>query len=354
MPGAAGSGHLGTSTIAVAAIMLKRAARAARRLRAVCSFMLLLAAVGAIAQVESSKTDYPTRAVRWIVPYPPGASNDVVARVLAQNLAKIWGHPVVIDNRSGAGGLIGAETVAKAAPDGYTILMTNPGSNAINFALRAKTPYSNDDFAHVILLGWSPIMLLTNATFPAMNVTEMTALAKLRPGHLTAGSSGTGGSSHLALELFKLRTGVDIQHVPYRGAAPAIADLMGGQISMSFVTPASAQPLIQSGKIKALAVAGSHRLSIYPDVPTMTEQGVTGFDVMIWFGVSVPAGTPRSIVLKLNRDLQQALQSPDVRERFAALGIEPAGGSPERFAAVINEDTERWRKVVKAANVHTD
>jgi len=334
--------------------MLKRTARVGGRWRALLSSLLLLTAVGAIAQVESPKTEYPTRAVRWIVPYPPGASNDVVARALAQDLTRIWGQPVVIDNRSGAGGLIGAETVAKAAPDGYTILMTNPGSNAINFALRARTPYSAEDFSHVILLGWSPIMLLTNATFPATNVKETIAMAKLRPGHLTAGSSGTGGSSHLALELFKLRAGVDIQHVPYRGAAPAIADLIGGQISMSFVTPASAQPLIQSGKIKALAVAGNHRLAIYPDVPTMAEQGVTGFDVMIWFGVSVPAGTPRSIALKLNRDLQQALQSPEVRERFAALGIEPEGGSPERFAAVINEDIERWRKVVKAANVHTD
>ncbi len=316
--------------------------------------MLLLAAVGAIAQVARPKAKYPTRVVRWVVPYPPGASNDVVARVLAQKLTQMWGQPVVIDNRSGAGGLIGADTVAKATPDGYTMLMTNPGSNAINFALRAKTPYLNEDFAHVILLGWSPIMLMTSATFPAANVKEIISMAKVKPGQLSGGSSGTGGSSHLTLELFKLLAGVDIQHVPYKGAAPAIADLIGGQVSMIFATPVSAQPLIQSGKLKAIAVAGSKRLSIYPDVPTMAEQGVTGFDVMIWFGVSVPAGTPRSVVLKLNRDLQQALQAPDVKERFAALGLEPEGGSPERFTALIKEDTERWRKVVKAANVHTD
>lgn len=319
-----------------------------------CTLLLSFGAPGAMAQGETPKTDYPTRPVRWIVPYPAGASNDVVARVLAQELAKTWGQPVVIDNRSGAGGLIGAGMVAKAAPDGYTLLMTNPGSNAINFAVRAKTPYSNEDFAHVILLGWAPIVLLTNATFPASNVQELVALAKQKPGRLSGGSSGTGGSSHLALELFKLRTGVDIQHVPYRGAAPAIADLIGGQVSMSFVTPASAQPLIQSGKLKAMGAAGDHRLAIYPDVPTMAEQGVSGFDVMIWFGVSVPAGTPRAIVAKLNRDLQQALQSPEVKERFVALGIRPEGGSPERFTAVINEDIERWRTVVKAANVHTD
>lgn len=327
---------------------------ARRGLRALCTLMLLLAAGGAIAQVAIPKAEYPTRTVRWVVPYPPGASNDLVARVLAQKLTQMWSQPVVIENRSGAGGQIGADTVAKAAPDGYTMLMTNPGSNAINFALRAKTPYLNDDFAHVILLGKSPIMLMTNATFPAANVNEIIAMAKVRPGHFSGGSSGTGGSSHLALELFKLRAGVDILHVPYKGAAPVITDLIGGQISMTFVTSASAQPLIKSGKLKAIAVAGNNRLSIYPDVPTMAEQGVTGFDVMIWFGVSVPAGTPQSIVLKLNRDLQQALQSPDVKERFAALGLNPEGGSPEHFTALIAEDTERWRKVVKAANVDTD
>jgi tripartite-type tricarboxylate transporter receptor subunit TctC len=308
----------------------------------------------AFAQAQKPAEQYPSRVVRWVVPYPPGASNDVVARVLGQKLTQIWGQQVVIDNRSGAGGLIGADIVAKATPDGYTMLMTNPGSNAINFALRAKTPYRNEDFAHVILLGWSPIMLVTSASFPAKSIKDVVAMAKAKPGQLSGGSSGTGGSSHLALELFKMLTGADILHVAYKGAAPAIADILGGQVSMIFTTPVTAQPLIQSGKLKTIAVAGNKRLSIYPDVPTTVEQGLPGFDVQIWFGVSVPVATPRPIVTKLNRDMQQTLQAPEVKERFAALGLEPEGGGPERFSKLIAEDTERWRKVVKAGNIRTE
>ena len=325
-----------------------------RRLAYAFASSLLLAAGSAVAQSARPAADYPARVVRWVVPYPPGASNDVVARVLAQKLTQAWGQQVVIDNRSGAGGLIGADIVAKATPDGYTMLLTNPGSNAINFALRAKAPYTPADFAEVILLGWSPIMLVTGATFPANGVKDVIAMAKAKPGQLSGGSSGTGGSSHLALELFKMLAGVDILHVAYKGAAPAITDVIGGQVSIIFTTPVTAQPLIQAGKLKTIAVAGSKRLLIYPDVATTAEQGLAGYDVMIWFGASVPAKTPRAVVLKLNRELQQTLQAPDVKERFAALGLEPEGGGPERFTALIREDIERWRKVVKAANLRTD
>ncbi|MBC7779864.1 MAG: tripartite tricarboxylate transporter substrate binding protein [Proteobacteria bacterium] len=320
---------------------------------AVLCFMLLTSG-SLLAQPARTATDYPTRVVRWVVPFTPGASNDVVARLLAQKLTETWGQQVVIDNRAGAGGLVGADIVAKSTPDGYTLLLANPSSNAINFAVRAKTPYKAEDLAPVLLLGWSPIMLVTNATFPVAGVKDVIALAKAKPGQLSGGSSGTGGSSHLALELFKLLAGVDILHVPYKGAAPAIADMIGGQVSLIFVTPVTAQPLIQGGKLRALGVAGNARLAIYPEVRTLAEQGLPGFDVLIWFGVSVPAGTPRPVVLKLNRDLQQTLQSADVRERFAALGFEPQGGSPERFAALMKEDTERWSKVVKAANVRSE
>jgi tripartite-type tricarboxylate transporter receptor subunit TctC len=313
--------------------------------------MRLLALLFAMTACVVHAADFPTRVVRWVVPYPPGASNDVVARVLAQKLTQQWGQQVVIDNRSGAGGLIGADIVAKATADGYTMLMTNPGSNAINFALRAKTPYRNEDFAHVILLGWSPIMLVTGASFPAKSVSDVVAMAKAKPGQLSGGSSGVGGSSHLALEYFKMLTCTDILHVAYKGAAPAIADMIGGQVSLIFTTPVTAQPLIQSGKLKTIAVAGKKRLSIYPDVATTAEQGLPGFDVQIWFGISVPRATPRAIVAKINRDVQQTLQAADVKERFATLGLEPEGGGPERFTKLIEEDTERWRKVVKAGNI---
>ena len=326
-------------------------APAARRLALA---LFLLAAGSALAQPARPASDYPARVVRWVVPFTPGASNDVVARLLAQKLTELWGQQVVIDNRAGAGGLVGAEIVARALPDGYTLLLANPSSNAINFALRAKVPYQPDELAPVILLGWSPIMLVTSATFPAAGVKDVIALAKAKPAQLAGGSSGAGGSSHLALELFKMLAGVDILHVPYKGAAPAITDMIGGQLSLIFTTPVTAQPLIQGGKLKALGVAGDKRLAIYPDVRTVAEQGLPGFDVLIWFGVSVPTGTPRAVVLKLNRDLQQTLQQPDVKERFAALGFDPQGGSPDRFAALIKEDTERWRKVVKAANVRSE
>jgi len=182
-------------------------------------------------------------------------------------------------------------------------------------------------------------------------VAELVALAKARPGQLSGGSSGTGGSSHLALEYFKLLTGTDILHVPYKGAAPAINDMIGGQVSMIFTTPVTAQPLIKAGKLKTLAVAGNKRLEIYPDVPTTAEQGLKGYDVLIWFGVSVPAGTPRPLVQRLNGDFGRVLQAQDIRERFAALGLEPQSSTPEEFGRIIREDIERWSKVVKAANI---
>ncbi|MEI6321084.1 MAG: tripartite tricarboxylate transporter substrate-binding protein, partial [Pseudomonadota bacterium] len=271
--------------------------------------------------------------------------------LLGQKLSEAWGQQVVIDNRSGAGGLVGAEIVARASPDGYTLLMTNPGSNAINFALRAKTPYRPEDFASVTLLGWSPIMLLTSATFPAASMNELIAIAKAKPGQLTGGSSGAGGSSHLALEYFKMLSGTDILHVPYKGAAPAITDMIAGQVSIIFTTPVTAQGMIRAGKIKALAVAGNRRLDVFPDVPTTSEQGMKGYDVNIWFGISAPAGTPRPLTLRIARDLHAAIALADVKERFAGLGLEPQVSTPEAFDRIIREDIERWSKVVKAAKL---
>ena len=294
---------------------------------------------------------YPVRAVRWIIPYPAGASNDVVARLLAQKLTQIWDQPVVVENRSGAGGTIGANLVAKAEPDGYTLLMANPGSNVTNFALGIETPYAARDFAHVILLGWAPIMLSVNGNFPARTLGELVAMAKAEPGKLTGGSSGTGGSSHMALELFKLTAGVDIRHVPYKGAAPAVNDLAGGQISMVFTTPASVHALLQAGKLKALAVAGDRRISGYPEIPAASESGLGAFDDRIWFGVSVPAGTPADIIDRINHDLAQAMQAPDIRERLAALGLEPATSTPQEFADIIREDTERMQTLIRAGKI---
>ena len=319
------------------------------------SVRLLLVCVFGVAMAAAQAADvFPSRAVRWVVPFAPGASNDVIARVMAQKLTEVWGQQVLIDNRGGAGGMLGADIVAEGSPNGYTMLMANPGANAINFALRNKTPYRAEDFSAVSLLGWSPILLVTSAGFPANGVKDIITMAKARPGQLSAGSSGTGGSSHLALEFFKMLAGVDILHIPYKGASPAIVDMMAGQSQLIFTTSATAAPLVSAGKLKVLATAGDKRLGLYPSVPTTTEQGLPGYDVLIWFGVSVPAATPRNAVLKLNSGFQKALESPEIKERFALLGLEPQGGSPERFAKFLVEEVDRWSKVVKAANVRSE
>ena len=317
------------------------------------SLLCLWSNTGA-SQSNHTIVRYPQRVVRFVVPFSPGASNDVIARLLAQKLTERWGQQVVVDNRAGAGGMLGAEIVSKAQPDGYTLLMANPGANTINYSLRPQMPYQASDFAPVMLLGWSPILLVTGVSHPARNLKELIAMARARPGQFSGGSSGTGGSSHLALELFKMLAGVDILHVPYKGAGPAISDLVAGQLSLIFTTSVTAQPMINSGKLKALAVAGNQRLAIYPDIPTSTEQGLPGFEVPIWFGLVVPAQTPRPIIEKLNHDLQSTLNLTEIKDRFFALGLEPQGGPAERFGRLLEEDTARWRRVIKSANIKLD
>lgn len=303
------------------------------------------------AVMAQGADDYPSKGVKWVVPYSAGASNDTVARIMAAKLSQMWNQPVIIENKAGAGGTIGATAVAKAEPDGYTLLMTNPGSNVNAFALRTSSPYAAQDFTHVGQLGWAPIVLATRADFPAASVSDLVKLAKAKPGDLTAGSSGIAGSSHLALELFKLRSGTDIRHIPYKGAANAINDLVGGQIDMVFVTPASISSLVQAGKVKQLGVAGEKRLTNAPNVPTMQEQGVDGFNMKIWFGVSVPAGTPGAVVRKLNRDLIAALEDPEVRQRIETLGLQIDTTGPEDFAKIIADDIGRTRDIARTANI---
>ncbi len=320
-------------------------------------YQQLIASLSALFLVCISQTaasqDFPIKPVRWIVPYSAGASNDVVARLLAQKLSQTWGQPIVIENRAGAGGTIGANVVAQAASDGYTLLMTNPGSNAIQHVLNQHSTYSNRDFSHVILLGSAPLMLSTRKDFSASTVNQLIALAKASPGALTGGSSGSGGSSHFALELFNRAASVEIRHIPYKGAAPALADVVGGQISLIFTTPASIFALLEANKLKVLGVSSQNRLTAFPDVPTMAEQGMPDFNEKIWFGVSVPAATHHSIVSKLNLAFNDILQRPDIKERFTALGLEIDGGSPEYFSSVINADIERLSQLVKVTNIRT-
>jgi tripartite-type tricarboxylate transporter receptor subunit TctC len=315
---------------------------------------VLSAAISLCLSAQVSAQDYPNKPVRWVVPYSAGASNDVVARLLAQKLSQKWGQSVVIENRAGAGGAIGASMVANALPDGYTLLMTNPGSNAIQHVLNHNSPYSNEDFTHVILLGSAPLMLSVRQDFPATSVNELIAIAKATPGLLTGGSSGAGGSSHFALELFNLSAGVEIRHIPYKGAAPAVSDVVGRQISLIFTTPASIFALLEANKLKVLGVSSATRLSAFPAIPTMIEQGVHDFNDKIWFGASVPAATPATIIIKLNHDLQDILQMQDIKERFIALGLETEGGSSEKFTQLIQADIKRLRQLAKTANIKTD
>ena len=294
---------------------------------------------------------YPDKPVKWVVPYSAGASNDTVARILGARLSQMWDQPVIIENRAGAGGTIGATAVAKSDPDGYTLLMTNPGSNVNAFALRAQAPYREQDFVHVAQLGWAPIVLVVNANNKTQSVSDLVANAKRNPGQLTAGSSGIAGSSHLALELFKLKSGTDIRHIPYKGAANAVNDLVGGQIDMVFVTPASVSSLVQAGKVKQIGVASNERIEISPDTPTMAEQGVEGFNMKIWFGVSAKAGTPDAVVQKINQDLIKALEDPQTRSRIEALGLQIETTNPAVFAKIIADDIALTRDIAASANI---
>lgn len=316
-----------------------------RRLIALSALLL-----GCVSQPAVSQ-DFPAKPVRWIIPYSAGASNDVVSRLLAQKLAQKWGQAIVIENRAGAGGTIGAGLVAHAPADGYTLLMTNPGSNAIQHVLNQQSTYAQRDFAHVILLGSAPLMLSTRQDFAASNVKQLIALAKANPGVLTGGSSGSGGSSHFALELFNRAASVEIRHIPYKGAAPAVADVASGQISLIFTTPASIFALLEANKLKVLGVSSQTRLAAFPNVPTMVEQGVHDFNDKIWFGVSVPGATPQAIVNKLNVDFNDILRGSDMKERFTALGLEVEGGSPEEFSNTINADIERLTQLVKTIKI---
>ena len=294
------------------------------------------------------------------MPFPPGGTTDIVARSLGVELQRMWQHPVVIENRPGAGGNIGADLVAKSAPDGYTLLMGTVGTHAINAALfaqsGAKMPFDPaKDFVPITLAAGVPNVMVVNSKLPVNTVAEFIEYAKARPGQLNMASSGNGTSIHLSGELFKTVTGVYMVHFPYRGSAPAITDLIAGNMSVMFDNLPSALPHIKSGRLKALAVTSRTRSPALPNVPTIEEAaGLKGFDASSWFGLFAPAGTPRAIVDKVQADVAKALALPEVRERFLAQGADPGGNTPEQFAAFIRAETDKWTRVVKFSNAKVD
>jgi tripartite-type tricarboxylate transporter receptor subunit TctC len=298
---------------------------------------------------------YPTKPVRLVVTYTAGGPADIAARALAQKLAEMWGQQVVVDNRAGAGGIIGTELVAKAAPDGYTLLHGTAAGLIINPLLVKKLPYDTfRDFAPVSMVVIVPQLLVTHPALPATTLKELIALAKARPGALNYASVGIGSPNHLGMELLKSMAGIDMVHVPYKGATPAMADLIAGQVQLAFNGMASVLPQIASGKMKAIAIGSARRSPAAPDVPTVAEAGLPGFEYVAWNGNFAPAGTPAALVNRLSADIRKALAAPDVVQRLASLGSEPGGNTPAEFAAYVKADHARWARVVQAVGLKAE
>ena len=322
----------------------------------------LVAALVTVATSVSAQP-YPNKPIRLVVPFPAAGTTDILARDIGQRLTETLGQPVVIDNRPGAAGNVGSDIVAKSAPDGYTLLMCTVSSHAINPGLYSKLPYDHiKDFAPVILVARVPNVLEVNPGVPVYTVADLIKLAKEKPGEINFASSGSGTSIHLSGELFKTMTGVNMVHVPYKGSAPAITDLIGGQVQVMFDNLPSSLQQIKAGKLRAIAVTSAQRSPALPDLPTIAESGLPGFEATSWFGVLAPAGTPPAIINRLNAEINKWLQSPDGKEKLLAQGalIEPrgesvtAGGSPEQFAAFIRSETDKWAKVIKASGAKVD
>ncbi len=316
---------------------------------------VLLGSVLAVLAAGSQAQTYPSRPIRLVVPFPAAGTTDILAREVGQRLSATFGQSVVIDNRPGAGGNIGSDLVAKSAPDGYTLLMGTVGTHAINPNLYAKMPYDHlKDFVPVVLVASVPNVLEVTPSLPVHSVADLIRLAKAKPGQINFASSGSGTSIHLSGELFKAMAGVDMTHVPYKGSAPALTDLIGGQVQVMFDNLPSSLPQIKAGKLRAIAVTSAQRAPALPDIPTIAESGLPGFEATSWFGILAPAGTSPAIVARINADVNQWLQSPEAKEKLLAQGAAAAGGSPEQFGAYIRAETEKWAKVVKASGARVD
>lgn len=315
---------------------------------------MLIAGSGLLSAAEAGAQSYPARAVRFIIPQSAGSATDTVARLIGTRLAEKFGQPVVPENRSGAGGIIGAEITAKAAPDGYTISIVS-ATHTVNPSLRRNLPYDTiADFAPITLATAQPYVMLAHPSLPAKNVRELVALARLRPGQINYASSGAGTLGHLGFELLKTSANVNMVHVPYKGIVPAITDIVGGHVSLLYSTVVSGMPQVNAGKLRALAVSSIKRAQVAPNVPTVAESGFPGYDVSGWYGILAPAKTPADIINRLNSEIVIALRSPAVTDRLAADGSEAVGSTPEQFGAHIKSEIAKWGKVVKAAGITAD
>jgi tripartite-type tricarboxylate transporter receptor subunit TctC len=302
-----------------------------------------------------AQSSYPAQPIRIVVPFPPGGATDIMARAAAQKMNEAWKQSVVVDNRPGAGGNIGSELVAKAPADGYTLEMGTVGTHAINASLYAKMPYDHvKDFTPIVLVAAVPNVLVVHPSVPVNSVQELIAYAKANPGKINFASSGAGTSIHLSGELFKVMAGVQMTHVPYKGSAPALTDLLGGQVQIMFDNLPPSLPHIKAGKLKALAVTTLERAPALPDVPTIAESGLPGFDSSSWFGLLAPAGTSREIVVKVNGEIARWLATPEAKEKLTSIGAIAKGGTPEDFVQHIASETAKWQKVVKESGAKVD
>jgi len=308
---------------------------------------------GIILSASAAAQSWPSKPLRYIVPFPPGAFNDTLARTLSAELQKPLGQPVIVENRPGGNTIIGTELAAKSPPDGYTLYGAALPFSVIQSLYKTSFDVTRD-FAPITLAGVTPNLLVANTNAPVSSVKELIAYAKANPGKLNYASTGNGTSNHLSFELFKAMTGTQVTHVPYKGSAPAVPDLIAGQVQVMFDNTPNVLPHVRSGKLKALAVSSKARTPLAPEVPSVDEAGVPGYDVGVWFGVLTVAGTPPDVVRRLNQEMVKILTSPEVKERFGNIGVEVVAGTPEHFSAFLKSEVERWARVIKEANIKAD
>jgi len=320
--------------------------------RALLAALFLVTLAGTL---PACAQEYPRKAIRLIVPFAPGGGNDTVARAIAQSAGASLGQPMVVDNRAGAGGILGAELAAKSAPDGYTLFLGGVGSHAVNPNLHTRLPYDPvKDFAPITLIASAPSVLVVHPSLPARTLAEFTALAKASPGRINYASNGNGSSAQLAAVLYESMVGVQMVHVPYKGLAPALVDLLGGEVQAMFSSVVAIVPSIKAGRLRALAVTGRRRAALLPEVPTLDEAGVPGYEAGSWYGILAPAGTPQAIVAKLHEAIVHALAQPEVHERLVSEGAEVIGSTPEAFAAHIAAELARMGKLIRDAAIRME
>jgi tripartite-type tricarboxylate transporter receptor subunit TctC len=321
----------------------------------IAALVLALATLGTGAAFAQGAANYPNKPIRVVVPFTAAGTTDLLARAVGIEMQKAWGQTVVVENRPGAGGNLGSDVVAKAAPDGYTLLVGAVSPQAINVTLYPKLPYDvMRDFAHITLIAAVPNVLEVNPSVPVKTVKELIALAKSRPGKLTYASSGSGTSIHLSAELFKTMADVDMLHIPYKGSGPAVTDLIGGQVNLMFDNLPSSISQIKAGKLRAIAVTTLKRSPALPDVPTIAESGLPGYDASSWFGMHAPAGTPKDIIMKIHGVVTKSLHTPEMTERLATQGAQAVGNTPEEFTEFLRAEIAKWAKVVKASGARVE